>query len=349
MHQIVNNMQELSTENAVAYLHATGRLPPDLAATAEPLSGGVSNLVLRIRPQRGPEFVVKQSRAQLRTDAAWFSDLERIRRECSVLRRLGEILPAGTVPRVLFEDRENYLVGMEAVEPGHRVWKADLLAGRIEDRYAVEAGRLLGLIHRESFALPQWAAEFGDRRAFEQLRVDPYYRRVAEVHSSIASQIDALIEQMATHACCLTHADFSPKNLLITSRSLALVDHETGHWGDPAFDVGFFLTHLALKRIVHAKRGEEFARLVASFDTSYKETVGELQPGPLAPAAWEPRAVLHLAACLLARIDGKSRIEYLDGQQRQFTRRFALEMFHDPPPRLQEVFERLGERRASAR
>jgi 5-methylthioribose kinase len=43
------------------------------------------------------------------------------------------------------------------------------------------------------------------------------------------------------------HGDFSPKNLLIYGNSLMLIDFEVGHYGDPAFDLGFFLSHLTLK------------------------------------------------------------------------------------------------------
>ena len=86
-------------------------------------------MVFRIRPEAGGDFVVKQSREQLRTEAPWFSRLERIHTEIDLMRHLAELVPAGAIPRVLFEDRPNFLFGMEAVAADHRVWKADLLVG----------------------------------------------------------------------------------------------------------------------------------------------------------------------------------------------------------------------------
>jgi len=44
---------------------------------------------------------------------------------------------------------------------------------------------------------------------------------------------------MSAHRICLVLADFSPKNILITDQGIHLVDFETAHYGDPAFDLGF--------------------------------------------------------------------------------------------------------------
>ena len=128
----LTTMHELDAHNVLDYLHATGRLAPDVNAAVVPLAWGVSNIVLRITPTSGPDMVVKQARERLRTRADWFSRLERIWTEASLMRMLGPLLPEGTVPAVLFEDRPNYVFGMEAVDPRHTVWKADLLAGRVD-------------------------------------------------------------------------------------------------------------------------------------------------------------------------------------------------------------------------
>src|SRR5881227_1334282 len=101
-------MFEVTPENAVDYLRRIGQL--DDGAEVEALSGGVSNLVLRITtPQR--RFVLKQSRPQLRTRDPWFSDLARIYREQEVMQALQPYLPS-VVPEVLFVDRPNYVYAM---------------------------------------------------------------------------------------------------------------------------------------------------------------------------------------------------------------------------------------------
>lgn len=112
-------MLELGPDNLIDYLCQTGRLSASDAArsTAETLSGGVSNVVMRVSVPNGDDLVVKQSRAQLRTQAAWFSQPERIWRERDVLEVLLRVTPAGLVPKLLFEDHDNFLFAMEAIPP----------------------------------------------------------------------------------------------------------------------------------------------------------------------------------------------------------------------------------------
>src|ERR1019366_3690689 len=102
-------MLELTAENALDYLRKQGWIG-DEPAKAETLNGGVSNQVLRVTtPTR--RFVLKQSRPQLRTRDAWFSDLDRIWREQEVMQALHPYLPS-VVPEVLLVDRANYVYAM---------------------------------------------------------------------------------------------------------------------------------------------------------------------------------------------------------------------------------------------
>src|ERR1700674_5903713 len=99
-------MVELTPQNTLDYLRSRGWID-SRPATVEPLGGGVSNAVLRVRtPER--LFVLKQSRPRLRTRDAWFSDLDRVYREQEVMQVLYPLLPAGIVPEVLFVDREDF-------------------------------------------------------------------------------------------------------------------------------------------------------------------------------------------------------------------------------------------------
>src|SRR5579884_2307312 len=123
-------MFELTAENALGYLRERG-WPVAEPARAEVLSGGVSNQVLRV--EAGPErLVLKQSRPQLRTRDAWYSDLERIYREQEVMQALAPLLPPYTVPEVLFVDRANYVFVMAHAPRGAKVWKQQLLSGDID-------------------------------------------------------------------------------------------------------------------------------------------------------------------------------------------------------------------------
>ena len=80
------------------------------------LGWGVSNAVLAVEtPER--LFVLKQSRPQLATRDAWFSDIERVYRELEVMQTLHPLLPPGVVPKVLHVDRPKFTFAMEHAAP----------------------------------------------------------------------------------------------------------------------------------------------------------------------------------------------------------------------------------------
>ena len=325
-------MHELDAHNTWNYLcHRHGFSGPP--AHVEWLSGGVSNCVLRIEPVAGAPFVIKQSRPQLRTQAAWFSRLDRIFREIGMLRLLAEILPADVVPAVLFEDRENFLFAMEAVAADHTVWKRDLLDGRVDPTVADRLGTYLGLVHARTYARPDLAAAWDDWEVFDQLRIDPFYRRLAAVHPESAPQLSQLETSMRENAVCLVLADYSPKNILISGSRITVVDFETGHYGDPAFDLGFFLSHLLLKTVLHADRFAEYAGLTTRFWSTYLAELPAQAPGqPLSPENLLSRTLPHLAGCMGARIDATSPVDYLpDAPRRQLVREFCRDLFNNRP------------------
>src|SRR5262245_24627782 len=163
-------MTEITADNALALLRDAGWIPPG-KARVEALGGGVSNIVLHVTTAE-QSFVVKQSRPQLRTREDWFSDLERIHREQEVMEALRPLLPAGTVPEVLFVDRANYVFAMSHAPEDSRVWKSVLLAGEIDPAIGELAGTLLGRMHDATSRTPELAERFGDHRCFVQLRVD---------------------------------------------------------------------------------------------------------------------------------------------------------------------------------
>lgn len=335
-------MLEIGPDNVVGYLHEHGWLERGIAARAEVLAWGVSNAVLRITPDHGEPFVVKQSRARLRTKEAWFSRLDRIWRETEVMQVLQPLLPAGVIPRVLFEDRENYLFAMEAAPEAHVVWKQLLLEGHTDASIARRLGAYLAAIHVQTAERPDISSRFGDTEVFVQLRIDPFYRRVAAASAEAAPHIDRLIAEMFSRPVCLVLADFSPKNVLVAGERIVLVDFETAHYGDPAFDLGFFLSHLLLKAIGRASRFGDFAELTSEFWRAYLAGIGGLAENPaFAPQELSRRTTGHLAGCMWARIDGTSKIDYLRPPQHEIVRLFCNALFRRPPSAWDEVLSRL--------
>ena len=339
-------MRLLDEHNVVEYLRETGRVGPTELLETRFLAGGVSNVVLHVhRPERvDGDFVLKQARPQLRVPDPWFCSVERIWREVAVLRLcetrlagpphaggpLGEPLLSVCLPRILFEDRQQYVFAMTAAPLGHSTWKQRLLGGEADIATAVACGRVLGRLHAATWRDPEVAREFADRQYFDDLRLDPYYRQVARVHPKLATPITDLLDSLAAHPRCLVHGDFSPKNLLVWPGGLMLIDCEVGHFGDPAFDLGFFLTHLSLKSLHFATRFADYFALAETFWQAYRDTFAPV----VGSAEWlslERRANQNWAACLLARVDGKSRVEYLSPSETTLVRELAKPLIARPP------------------
>jgi aminoglycoside phosphotransferase (APT) family kinase protein len=249
----------------------------------------------------------------------------------------------------LFENRPDYVFAMEAAPAEHRVWKQLLLDGqagldrRANSRIAGALGTCLAAIHRQTAQRPDLQSQFGDTQVFVELRIDPFYRRMAEVSQQAAPYIERLIAEMFATAICLVHADFSPKNVLIAADRIVLVDFETGHYGDPAFDLGFFLSHLLLKSIRHAPQFAEYTGLTDEFWRTYREGLSPLAHLPaFAPHEIMRRTIGHLAGCMWARIDATSKVDYLGEAQQQVVRDFCPTLFFDPPADWNVLIERLA-------
>lgn len=318
-------MHEITPETVVDHLRRLGRIPDDRPARAEGLGWGVSNVVVRVEVEGGPPFVVKQARERLRTKAYWASRLGRIWAERDALELLGTVLPEGAVPRVLFSVPEDYLFAMTSAPEDSAVWKEQLLGGSAEPDVARRAGAILGRMHTRLRDHPGLSGRLADATVFGELRVDPFYRAIARAHPDLGPAVDALVAGMeAAPDRTFVHADFSPKNILVHRRGLTVVDFETAHAGDPAFDVGFFLSHITLKAFRAGADRAAYLGLVEPFWDGYHAEAGPGHPDLSA------RSTRHAAACMLARVDGVSPVDYLDDEARDFARRAAREILLRP-------------------
>ncbi len=331
---------EIGEQNIVSYLAERNWLrDPGCEPRVSPLGGGVSNIVLLV--ESGAErVVVKQSLEKLRVEDDWHAPRERILRECHSIRTLRAVLPQACLPEIVLEDPANFLFVMSAAPPGARPWKSDLLEGRIEAAPAARAGDLLACLHSFSCGHLQIREQFGDQTCFDQLRIDPYYRTCLRRHSDVAARIGGLIEEMDRRRLALVHGDYSPKNMLVVRGhggsfvEIFLIDFEVVHYGDPAFDTGFCLNHLLLKSFHRPQWRESYLDAARVFWQTYLAGV------PPAIADGIERATCrHLGALLLARVDGKSPVEYLAGQARDGVRAAARRVLLEQPPRLEEVFD----------
>jgi 5-methylthioribose kinase len=314
-------MFPLTAENAVEYVRRLGWAEAD-DTRATWLSGGVSNIVLRIETPTD-RFVLKQSCPQLRTRDAWFSDVDRIYREIDVMQALLPHLP-DIVPKVRFVDRDNFAFAMDHAPLEAIPWKEQMLAGEVNPAMGALAGRMLGRMHEASLRHRVAFEAFRDGRVFDQLRIDPFYRRLKPRRPEVADRLDQLIDELTQRDDGLCHGDYTPKNMLVHGAGFTLVDYETAYFGDPTFDLGLCLAHLALK----AMRDDEHHGLLIEAIRRFLEAYRAERTANWADL--ERRSVAHLAACMLTRLDGTSPVDYLtDERKRDLARAKGIAILND--------------------
>lgn len=330
-HTTPSAWQDLDIEQPdalLAYLRASGHIAQDETPDLRRLAGGVSNRTVWIKRPNGETWVMKQALEKLRVPVDWFSSPERVHREALGLRWLRELAPPQTIPALIFEDHAAHLIAMEAVPEPHDNWKTLLLASKLEPDHITQFAVLLATIHANAYARRAAIQPvFADRGFFESLRLEPYYGYTAEQVPAARAFLTDLIAATRTRARTLVHGDYSPKNILVHDGRLILLDHEVIHWGDPAFDLGFSLTHLLSKAHHLPSQRDTFAAAAGDYWATYSRHVAE--------EAWagdiEAFAVRHTLACLLARVAGRSPLEYLPAAARARQQTVVTEIMADPP------------------
>lgn len=330
-------MLELSEANAPGYLLQHNHIASLHDVQVTSLGGGVSNTVL-LAETPGGRFVLKQSLPKLRVKDDWFADRTRVFREAECIRAMSSVLGPGVAPKVLFEDREHFIMAISAAPAGSVVYKDLLIGGSASHQLAGRAGEILRQLHVTTAGNPELLDQFQDIEAFRQLRVDPYYGRIAEVHPQFKPQVVALVAAMLSRRQALVHGDYSPKNMLVSGEQIFLIDFEVVHCGDPSFDTAFFLNHLFLKALRFTEHQSLYLESIGSFWRSYASGFEQSQGRRL-----EKQTLEHLGCLLLARVDGKSPVEYITEERlKQRVRQLSQRVLLDAPADLQQVAAWVG-------
>jgi aminoglycoside phosphotransferase (APT) family kinase protein len=300
------------------------------------LAGGVSCDVFRVDFASRPSLVVKRALARLRVAAEWNAPPERMRAEVAWLKLIAGINPEW-VPRILGEDRARHLFAMAYFPPAdYPLWKAELAAGRSDIAFAATVGDALARMHAPTAGNATIAAAFANDEQFRALRLEPYLLYTAGRHPDLAPVIRATVNQIAAARIALMQGDISPKNILCGPKGPIFLDAETACYGDPALDLAFCLNHFLLKRVWHPQWREGYAQAFAALSTRYLAIINWEEPGEL-----DRRSARLLPMLFLARVDGKSPVEYLTTeQQKSFVRSEARAMIAQPPANLTELARR---------
>lgn len=326
------NASELLNESTlIPYLLSRQIISADDVPVIETLTGGISNVVLGVKTSRS-DLVLKQALPELIVPSTWRADQRRTLVEAQAIEVLQSVTPEN-VPKLIDVDPEHLVLVIERISRDTHVWKDDLLHAHIDTRVAQNLGRLLGIWHRIT-ALDQLVLdEFEEDRLFEQLRITPFYREIARLHPEISDRVAKLISELEFSRLSLVHGDFSPKNILVDSScDVTVLDYEVAHTGNPVFDVAFLLAHLFCKshHFSDSRQRTLLKSVALTFLSSYEESFSSSADSAL---GW------HVAAIALARVDGVSRVHYLNAKAQEQVRSNCIEFLsRGLSPTINEMF-----------
>ena len=300
-------------------------------ARAVPLPGGVSSEIYLVH-DGSQKWVVKCALEKLKVQDDWFADVSRNYFEREYMKYVGAFLPQA-VPRVQFEG-DGYFA-MEYVGDGFANWKQSMLDGHYKPEHAKRAGETLGVIHQTSAGDENARQKFDSTANFHQLRSHPYLVTTGSRHIDLNPQFEKEVLRLERTRECLVHGDYSPKNILISDSRLVVLDCEVAWYGDPAFDLAFLLTHLHLKAV---HRPSAAAVLASMSQLAVSAYLGARKMVAAETADLMRRTCRLLLMLLLARIDGKSPVEYLvESAPKEWVRRFTRQALLENGRVLDEV------------
>ncbi len=305
----------------------------DEVTNVVPLTGGVASDIARI-DTLDRTYCAKFALAKLRVAADWHAPVHRNAAEYAWLEFVHDLRPESAPCLFGRSQAENGFV-MEFLSGDNiRLWKSDLLQNGPRSGDAERVAKALVDIHSSSTTPGFNKASFQNQRDFYALRLEPYLDSLKSKHPDLSTQFQNLIETYNRHAVALVHGDISPKNILLRAGEPVFLDAECATMGDPSFDVAFCLNHLLLKAVHLPQYQARFLTALRTFWVTYQEGITWEAANEM-----EARTARLLPALFLARVDGKSPVEYLNGAARTKVREAARALLSQPENSLTALLE----------
>jgi 5-methylthioribose kinase len=289
--------------------------------TMTPLTGGVSSDIFLLDDGER-KIVIKKALAKLRVKDNWLASTSRNKVEQDYIHYVGEILP-DCMPKMIAADNKLGFFAMEYLGECYHNWKAELLQGIFKVEIAQKAAEILATIHLHSRNDSAAEAIFQTTINFYDVRIDPYLITAGDRNPDLSIFFQEEARRLKGWREALVHGDYSPKNMMISKERFVVLDQEVAWYGDPAFDLAFLLNHLYLKSLLWKNKFNECLSLCEAVIKSYFAVLGQKVEGEL-----ELRTGRLLLMLMLARIDGKSPVEYFAERKEEinFVRTFVYEL-----------------------
>ena len=269
------------------------------------IEGGVSSEVYKVRTSK-KSYCVKRSLAKLLVKKDWFVDTKRLKFEYFWLKHCKKIIP-NSIPKIIKYDHKKKILIIEFFnDTKYFTLKSLLLSKKINIKLINKISRSLFKIHKKSRGSKIKNKYKGNDKNFFDLRLDAYFNEVKRVHPKLIKKVNKIILDYRKNSSTLIHGDFSPKNILTNNKVIKFIDAETCNYGDPVFDLVFFTNHLLIKSIFIPSKKKLFLESYKNFFDTYIKLLD-----------WEnrknfcQRCINMIPIMLIARVDGKSPVEYI--------------------------------------
>lgn len=299
----------------------------------KPLNGGVSSDIAEVQLDERT-LCIKFALPKLKVSADWQAPVHRNRAEYEWLKFSAGISSKSAI-KLYGRSEQLHGFAMEFLD-GDSVylWKSALLNERSTWTEAKQVGDIVGRIHAASAWDNFNASIFQNQNDFHSLRLEPYLLYTAKQHPSLGPQLRSLSDDLYKANRVLVHGDISPKNILFRDDTPIILDAECATMGDASFDLAFCLNHLVLKAVHLPNTRHPLLESVIDLWVAYQRHINWEQASGL-----ESRVCRLLPALMLARVDGKSPVEYLDTDNQSLVRNIASSLIQSPKTTLSDFLK----------
>lgn len=177
-----------------------------------------------------------------------------------------------------------------------------LLRGPPEEALLTDIIRNLARMHNATLDDDELRARFAHNPGFMQVKIGVQCLS-ATSNQTWLTYIDKFIASSLQIKRVLLHGDFAPKNIMVWDSGYLFIDFEESGYGDPALDVGYFLAHLYLHKIISGsdRWQQTIDKVLATYVTAFNAADPELAL----------RVNRYIGIFLLSRLDSPAPADYI--------------------------------------
>ena len=298
-----------------------------------PIGTGLKNAVYYVVTNE-KSMMIKQAHSRVQIKERWWVDRKRIFAEKNSIEVLAEILPPDVIPDVILEDRTDFILVTTPPPHDSVLWEDDLGRGRIDLQIAVQCGEVLASVHNQTYQARELKAMFKELKAFDQLRIEPCYSRVAQSFPDLKRPIEAQARNLRKNRQALVLGDVRPRNIWVNNGQIYLVDFATAHFGHPSFDLAFYASDLCLKSMINSVQKAAYLEAINVFWNAYFKIAEYPEKEQI-----EKDAVRDFGCLLLSATDGRLPVDYLDEDMQSLARRIAQSLLFTELDKIEDITE----------